>query len=747
YMTPPLDEEEENEESRLLEAQGRKELENDGCPPCYPPDLEIPLQNPPEKYQPIIGYWQSFPGTGDVVLRAELSEWRKRRPEASMVLGKVRISKVKLKKRNGQTRSKEETPLRQFCPQRCPSAKSMSGTQTRGAGITKHQPQTANRKSARLEAIQHLEGRTDSKGQNTKRHPFSSPLTSNTRSSNLPAYKKPTCPDQRIISKRKRSQGTEDPIPQIEDQPINPERKTFTRENEEHHQLPSPSTSNSHEQPTRKKRRRAVSIIPRSEEINNCYPKRRDSPIFETPEQEPEAQESEEKKKDNPIGYWAANHTWPDNFAESCAMSSDNINKRPRTSDHSQSSKDEKSRSYSQSRKDGDVPEQYTKTYEKWIFTQGLDMSYIKGREYISPDSKLACQELRKIEYSVISPTIYPEDKIIHVVDLCQNTNEATVNRDITTLILPPIKALHLTDEANRFKHFTDQVKSQWHESWVLAGPRPEPDLAVGFLHSAFTVSENEKLTNYTSFENLTRSTNEMCFPFLMCEVKCGDKGLDYADRQNMHSCSVAVKALLKLEQKADQYREDKLFESLLGKILVYSISHDQNDARVWGHFALVEGGKWTYYRYHIGKFDIAHDERALLALHNFARKVLTVYAPKLLERLQKAVAALPVSSTLSFSAGTMNLEDDSQQSSQQPSQGRDADLFAAPVLPASAQKLFDEQKEQMERQKEQIERQREEMDKLLQQMEQQRKENKEKEEKQREQMEQLMKMLEQRLA
>ena len=64
-----------------------------------------------------------------------------------------------------------------------------------------------------------------------------------------------------------------------------------------------------------------------------------------------------------------------------------------------------------------------------------------------------------------------------------------------------------------------------------------------------------------------------MCFPFLVYNVKYGDKGLDYADCQNMHSCGVAVRALLKLEQKADQ---DKQFEVLLGKILVYSTLHDQ---------------------------------------------------------------------------------------------------------------------------------------------------------------------------
>lgn len=69
-MTTPVDDEEENEETRLLEAQARKGLENEGCPPCYPSYLDILLRAPPEEYQTIISYWKSFQGTGDVVLRA-----------------------------------------------------------------------------------------------------------------------------------------------------------------------------------------------------------------------------------------------------------------------------------------------------------------------------------------------------------------------------------------------------------------------------------------------------------------------------------------------------------------------------------------------------------------------------------------------------------------------------------------------------------------------------------------------------
>ena len=76
-LTPPPDDEAEVERSRFLEGQARRDLEAEGCPPCYPIDLEFPLQKTPEKYQGIISYWESLPATGDVVLRAQLSDWKR----------------------------------------------------------------------------------------------------------------------------------------------------------------------------------------------------------------------------------------------------------------------------------------------------------------------------------------------------------------------------------------------------------------------------------------------------------------------------------------------------------------------------------------------------------------------------------------------------------------------------------------------------------------------------------------------
>ncbi|KAK3653137.1 hypothetical protein LTR22_011375, partial [Elasticomyces elasticus] len=68
---PPLTGEERDAEIRLLEAQARQDLESEGCAPCYPPHLEVPIRNPPEEYRQIIEYWQFILYPDDVVLCAQ----------------------------------------------------------------------------------------------------------------------------------------------------------------------------------------------------------------------------------------------------------------------------------------------------------------------------------------------------------------------------------------------------------------------------------------------------------------------------------------------------------------------------------------------------------------------------------------------------------------------------------------------------------------------------------------------------
>jgi hypothetical protein len=77
---------------------------------------------------------------------------------------------------------------------------------------------------------------------------------------------------------------------------------------------------------------------------------------------------------------------------------------------------------------------------------------------------------------------------------------------------------------------------------------RPKLDFAVGLKASAFTLTEYEKLMPYIGGFDETcfvKVTNDIFFPFLTCEAKCGEVGLAVADQQNAHSASIVVNAIV----------------------------------------------------------------------------------------------------------------------------------------------------------------------------------------------------------
>ena len=338
--------------------------------------------------------------------------------------------------------------------------------------------------------------------------------------------------------------------------------------------------------------------------------------------------------------------------------------------------------SYSQNVKKKLAPPAYTDEWEGWITKYGLDMDLWKGEEYVCEESRKVYSELQKITLTTIQPSLLPESQersFLEVLNRCQTRNEAMVNRDVTMLLVPPIIYLYLHG-ANHLEHVIDEVNADWDERCVLAGPRPRPDLAIGLFSSAFTSEEIDKLDNYTTVDNWTRFTVEMYFPFLTFQVQCGNESLDIADRRNMHSCSTALKALLRIEQEADTYRPEKKLASLDGQILVFSVSHDQKDARLYGHYARVQGEKWTYHRLFINYYNLFPKRGGILALHNFIQNIFKDFLPIHVQRLKDALAAFPEPGVLS-SAPTGVTDDSSQQTPQH----RSADGFLIPGAPASA--------------------------------------------------------------
>lgn len=91
--------------------------------------------------------------------------------------------------------------------------------------------------------------------------------------------------------------------------------------------------------------------------------------------------------------------------------------------------------------------------------------------------------------------------------------------------------------------------------------------------------------------------TYYMYFPFLTCEVKCGAGALNIADRQNAHSITLAVRAIIEFFRAIKRERE------IHRQILVFLILHDHRLMRIYGHYLVIIKKNTKYYRHPIHEF------------------------------------------------------------------------------------------------------------------------------------------------
>lgn len=93
-----------------------------------------------------------------------------------------------------------------------------------------------------------------------------------------------------------------------------------------------------------------------------------------------------------------------------------------------------------------------------------------------------------------------------------------------------------------------------------------------------------------------------MYFLFLTCEVNCGTTGLEIADRQKAHSMTVAIRVV-------ELFRRVGPEQELHREIVGFSLSHDHDSVRIWGHYPVVNRTKATFWRYPIRKFDFTEQK------------------------------------------------------------------------------------------------------------------------------------------
>ncbi|KLJ05432.1 hypothetical protein EMPG_11078 [Blastomyces silverae] len=349
----------------------------------------------------------------------------------------------------------------------------------------------------------------------------------------------------------------------------------------------------------------------------------------DTPIQEPASDSA--KNEIDPIRNWIQTGCWPKTyFNQDISMSSLLSRKKSTSSLRRKGSSDEeqteeKSTPYGNPR------------YETILESKGSFMK--NARVGITDESSLLIKALLNTDQMVPQNSLFRDDLFQTTCEKIQGKNESRIIRDIGQLIVPSAETL-ATYGATNLEHLVETVNEGWNKSIPFHGPRPQPDYSVGFRRSAFTDDQYEKLKPFIGDWDDTSvfmATDTMHFPFLTCEVTCGEVALDIIDRQNAHSMTLSVRGVVEL------YRAVKRENELHREILAFSISHDHTAVRIYGHYALVDNDKITFYRHEIHSFSIsALDGKEKWTAYRFTKNVYDIWMPTHLKRICSAIDQIP---------------------------------------------------------------------------------------------------------
>ncbi|RMZ71983.1 phosphatidylserine decarboxylase [Pyrenophora seminiperda CCB06] len=323
--------------------------------------------------------------------------------------------------------------------------------------------------------------------------------------------------------------------------------------------------------------------------------------------------------QDARVAYWGEKGTWPTDEDELMDRFRFLVEDE-RAKKQSLSRKRSNVSMASSSSPDGSVSrEQKCAPYRHQLFERQLKDcgSFLDDHELgISPESERLCEQLLKGPQPTPEKTLFSDDDLFKkTCRRLKGENETKVALRISELIVPSAEVL--TDQG--VEHLSI-VRESTNANWILSipfinpsatgtgsrssGPLPQPYATKAFDRDAFTKEQLRKLQPYLG-DLLTESsffaaTFQMYFPFLTCEVKCGHDGLDVADRQNAYSQSVLLLGLYKAFRLAE--REQELHREING----FSLSHDEECVRIYGHYLFIKGDEVQIYRHLISEFIFA---------------------------------------------------------------------------------------------------------------------------------------------
>ncbi|KZL67604.1 hypothetical protein CI238_13065 [Colletotrichum incanum] len=211
-----------------------------------------------------------------------------------------------------------------------------------------------------------------------------------------------------------------------------------------------------------------------------------------------------------------------------------------------------------------------------------------KSSQGIAEASKSIIKTLLGTDQANPHDSLFRDDIFETTCRKVADKNEIRVIRDITPLIVLFAQLL-ATYGAAELDCLIESMNEGWNNSIPLTGTHPQPDYSVGFKREALTDDQLEKLSPFignflAGDQSFFMATYMMYFPFLKCEVKGGATALDTADRQNAHSMTLSVRAVI------EPFRVVKREDELNRRGMAFSVPHDHLLIRIYRHYAVIDG-------------------------------------------------------------------------------------------------------------------------------------------------------------
>ena len=270
---------------------------------------------------------------------------------------------------------------------------------------------------------------------------------------------------------------------------------------------------------------------------------------------------------------------------------------------------------------------------------------FMESSRLIQKDSKTLCQEYLEGNRRTVKTSVFTSEEFTKVLERVRDLNENRIVRDVMPWIVPSAEVLRFRNEL-KLDYIGDGLNVEWTRCTTMGNTKPKPDFIAALLSSAYTQEEIDKLENYARPDRPFWFTPELSYPFLMAEGKPGAVGLNEADRQNIHSSSIAVRAIFALYEEAFGRTAPHRVHELYGKVLVFSVSHDNDKFILYGHYAVAESNSLNglkFYRHPINMYSLTmNDGMDQYKGYNFVWNIYNKFGPAHLKRIKDAAAHLP---------------------------------------------------------------------------------------------------------